>query len=163
MASTAGGTATMTGMSKDELRILITNNINTLHDWLNPRVREVDRPGLLTLKNATLEALTILGNKFINDLHALDENRKTEVRDEVERRNGLYNRFQRKRDKKRIWKYRYMQIGDACIRSEEALLTTFKRRILALKLRIAGLQIELNNRPINIIERRPKVTWLMLH
>jgi hypothetical protein len=180
MAST---TSPLTGMSKDELRALITNNINTLHNTLSPRVREMGRPGLLTLKDRTLEALTVLSNKFINDLHTLDENRKREVADEVDRRNQWYNRFFRKRDKKRIWKaeyvvwfnryitkrdkkriwkHRYMQIIDAYNRSEEALIATFRRRIVALKLRIAGLQIELGNAPINLLPPQPPVNQIWL-
>ena len=54
-----------------------------------------------------------------------------------------------------------MQIIDAYNRSEEALTTTFRRRIMALKLRIAGLQIELANRPLR--QQQQDITWLMLH
>jgi hypothetical protein len=55
-----------------------------------------------------------------------------------------------------------MQIIDAYNRSEEALTTTFRRRIIALKLRIAGLQIELANAPINPLPPQPPVNQIWL-
>lgn len=142
-------------MTRDELKELIIGNVNTLYNRIRIRRSEDD-----TVKNRTVEALTILSNKYISDLHDFDEARRRELAEEVARRNELYNRFLRKRAKKR----RLKALLETCNRMGGLLKVRYDRIVRALRIQNQVLQIRLNNAPINPLPPAPpRLTWLLLH
>jgi hypothetical protein len=179
-------------LSISELRALILDDVKRVHESLQQRTHVDQHREFEELKLRTLRAVFVFGNKYVNiidEKNAELERAITNLREEVERRKEIYDRFvvernhrrgweddynqlndrfAQKRQKKRDWKTKFARVkvvgSNACLRLEEVLTDKFNRIIRALRIQNQVLQIRLTGAPIinNPPPQPVNQIWLLL-